>query len=269
MKYRFRAMAILIEKPVDVAKDHFLMRIDIGSARSRPGQFVNIRVGNTHDPLLRRPFSIHDSNGSVVDIVVRVVGKGTSLLREGAMPGNIDIIGPLGRGFTLLESGSALLVGGGVGNAPLYFLARRLRERGVKVTCVYGARSLDCVFLRERYESAADRIRFITDDGSCGDRGFSTDAAKELAAEGGFDAIYACGPAAMMARTVEIFRDAPCLIEVSLENYFGCGVGLCSGCAVETVSGNKRACVDGPVLDGRAVLWQNIYEDTGALSCAP
>jgi dihydroorotate dehydrogenase electron transfer subunit len=260
-------MAQLIEKPREVARGHFLLRIDIGTAASAPGQFANIRINGSLDPLLRRPFSIHDHNGTVIDVVVRVVGKGTAWLWDHAKPGEMDVLAPLGNGFTPIEKGTALLVGGGVGNAPLYYLARRLRERGTRVCYVYGARSEDCVFLRERYAGAADELHIVTDDGSCGEKGFSTDAAGRLAEETDFDAVYACGPAPMMAGTAAVFMKTKALLQVSMENYFGCGVGLCSGCTVETVSGNRRACIDGPVLDGRSIEWPSIYEDTDALSC--
>jgi dihydroorotate dehydrogenase electron transfer subunit len=260
-------MARLIEKPRQVAKDHFLMRVDIGTELSAPGQFANIRINRSLDPLLRRPFSIHDHNGTVIDIVVRIVGKGTAWLWEHANPGNMDVLAPLGKGFTPIDKGTALLVGGGVGNAPLYCLARRLRERGSRVCYVYGARSKDCFFLGERYERAVDEFHVVTDDGSLGDRGFATDIARRLAGTAEYDAVYVCGPAAMMAGTVSIFMEKKNLLQVSMENYFGCGVGLCSGCTVETVSGNRRACVDGPVLDGRSIEWPSIYEDTDALSC--
>lgn len=260
-------MAQLIEQPREVARGHFLMRIDIGASGAAPGQFANIRIGASMDPLLRRPFSIHNQNGTVIDIVIRVVGKGTAWLWEHAKPGAIDVLAPLGRGFTIIENGKALLVGGGVGNAPLYYLARKLRERGTRISYVYGARSEDCVYLRDRYESAADEMRIVTDDGSCGGKGFATDVAAELGAKTDFDAVYVCGPTVMMAKTASIFREKKALLQVSVENYFGCGVGLCSGCTVETVDGNRRACVDGPVLDGRSIEWPSIYEDTDALSC--
>lgn len=261
-------MATLLEKPVEVAKDHFLMKIDIGDRMSVPGQFANIRVGASLDPLIRRPFSIHDRNGSVIDVVIRIVGRGTSWLWEHAKPGPIDVLAPLGRGFTVVENGTALLVGGGVGNAPLYYLARELRGKGTKVAYVYGARSLECVYLRERYESVSDVMRIVTDDGSCGGKGYATDAASELAESTDYDAVYVCGPTVMMAKTVSLLRKKKALVQVSVENYFGCGVGLCSGCTVETVDGNKRACVDGPVLDGRSIEWPSIYEDPDALSCS-
>ncbi|MCX7678193.1 MAG: dihydroorotate dehydrogenase electron transfer subunit [Spirochaetes bacterium] len=246
-------MAYLIEKPVEVARDHFLLRITSESV-AKPGQFVNIKIGFTYDPLLRRPFSVYNYSDGIIEIVVRVVGRGTSWLRNHAQIGKIDMLPPMGKGFTIIESGRALLVGGGVGNAPLYYLAKALKVHGVSVEYVFGAQNADLVFLKEKYETLVDVFHITTDDGSCGEKGFATDCVRKYG-EKTYDAIYTCGPRPMMAALVEMFRQSRALIEVSVENYFGCGIGLCAGCTVETVQGNQRACADGPVFDGRILLW--------------
>ncbi len=155
-----------------------------------------------------------------------------------------------------------------MGNAPLYYLARKLRELGNTVHYAYGCRTGGCLYLDDKYRSAADVFRITTDDGSCGERGFAADAAAALAERHEYDAVYTCGPAVMMSGITRLFRDTRSLLEVSMENYFGCGVGLCSGCTVETVDGNRRACIDGPVMDGRAVLWGSMDDDTAALTGA-
>ncbi len=236
------------------------MKIDAGGAVSVPGQFVNLRVNESFDPLLRRPFSVFNQEGRVIELVIQVVGKGTRWLAEHAVPGEVDILGPLGKGFTLCEGKTALLVGGGVGNAPLYYLARRLREKGNHVIYLYGSRASDCVFLRERYEQAADTFLLSTDDGSAGRRGYVTDLAREILSDGRVDRIYTCGPTVMMKSLSEMPGCAGIPLEVSVENYFGCGIGICAGCVVETPEGNRRACVDGPVFDGRMVRWESLAE---------
>lgn len=248
------SMEMLIEKPVAVARDHFLLRFATES-NALPGQFVNVRIGRMMDPLLRRPFSIHDYNAGTIEIIIRVVGKGTAWLRDNAVSGEIDILPPMGKSFTLLNKGKALLVGGGVGNAPLYYLARELKARGVLVEYVFGAKEENCIFLKEKYKAIADVFHAITDDGSCGEKGLATDCVRTLPISE-YDAVYTCGPVPMMASLVEIFRKTHARIEVSVENYFGCGVGLCSGCVIETNAGNRRACIDGPVFDGRDVIWR-------------
>jgi dihydroorotate dehydrogenase electron transfer subunit len=248
-------MPELKEKPVLVARDHYLLNIDWDMEPSRPGQFVAVRIGEGTDPLLRRPFSIFSREEGTVSIVVRSVGRGTGLLslRE---PGSIDLIGPLGTGFTLLRNAHVLLAGGGVGNAPLYYLARELTASGCAVTFLFGARSRDFVYLEDRYRAVCARFILATDDGSAGERGLVPDVAGQLLHNERFDRVYVCGPAAMMKSMTTVTKDTP--VEVSVEHYFGCGIGLCAGCSIETSEGRKRACVDGPVFSGESIRWDTM-----------
>lgn len=248
-------MAYLIEKPFEVAPNHVLLRIKTNFC-AHPGQFVNVKTGTGYDPLLRRPFSVFNYNEGTIELIVRVVGKGTAWLKDHAQVGEIDILPPMGKGFTIIEMGSALLIGGGVGNAPLYFLAKELKKRGVFVEYVFGAKNKESIFLLDHYSKIADALHVMTEDGSYGDCGFATDCANKLISNK-YNAIYTCGPFQMMALVVEMFRQSTALIEVSVEKYFGCGVGLCSGCVVETTAGNRRACIDGPVFEGRTIIWHS------------
>lgn len=253
------AMAQLIEKPLTIARDHILLKLRPGDCPApEPGQFVNIKAAPGTDPLVRRPFSIFDYSDGIMEIVIRIVGRGTRLIGEFQAGTDIDMLGPLGRGFSLIDGGRALLVGGGVGNAPLFYLARELKRRGTYVSFVYGARTADLIYCRERFATATDELIVTTDDGSEGRGGYCTEAGCELLTGGTFDRVYICGPTSMMAGMTRLTAGTDTPIEVSLENYFGCGVGLCSGCTVETVSGLKRACVDGPVMDARAVRWDSL-----------
>ena len=241
------------EKPRPVAKDHYLLEFEGCGAPSQPGQFVNIRISDQSTPLLRRPFSIFSHEGNIITVIIRSVGSGTRLL-AGREPGDIDILGPLGRGFTILSNARVLVAGGGVGNAPLYYLSRKLAESGCDITFIYGARSRDYIYLPERYRSTVSRLILSTDDGSEGVKGLVTDIAAGLVGKEHFDMIYTCGPAPMMKALTPIAGNIP--IEASVENYFGCGIGLCSGCTIETSSGRIRACVDGPVLNGASINWE-------------
>ncbi len=251
-----RTMATLLEKPVTVAKDHYLLKIKADKSGSLPGQFINIKAGEGFDPLLRRPFSIFNAHEDVLDVVIRVIGKGTSLISR-MEPGFIDIVGPTGKGFTMENDKNLLLVGGGVGNAPLLYLMRALKENGNRLTYIYCARSSDYIFLEDEYRKYADELIITTDDGSAGIKGFATDVMSHVISDGKFDRVYTCGPDPMMHRVVKLVHEnVP--VEVSVENYFGCGVGLCVGCTVDTVDGYRRACVDGPVFDGRKILWENM-----------
>ncbi|MDY6934185.1 MAG: dihydroorotate dehydrogenase electron transfer subunit [Spirochaetota bacterium] len=250
-------IGITTDKPEKICSDHFLLRIDVPNVLSSPGQFVNIRIGDQTDPLLRRPFSIHNHKDNIIEIVFRVVGKGTRLLSNYENLGKVDIIAPLGNGFTLIEGGRALIIGGGVGNAPLYYLAELLKRRDIHVTFLYGARSKEYVYLQNKYESVASRFVLTTDDGTDGRKGIVSDVAEELFQKEDFDIIYVCGPNAMIGSVIDLLNklSIPTPIEISVETYFGCGIGICYGCTIDTLVGQKRACVDGPVFDGRIIRW--------------
>ncbi|MBN2403099.1 MAG: dihydroorotate dehydrogenase electron transfer subunit [Spirochaetes bacterium] len=252
-------MATLIDKPLEVCKDHYLLKIDIGISLSHPGQFANIKIGK-NDPLLRRPFSIFDHKENIIEIIFKVVGKGTEILKNICKAGYLDVIAPLGQGFSITENKNTLLIGGGVGNAPLYYLAKQLKAKNNIVNYLYAARSKDYIFFEDKYRLISNTFYLATDDGSGGRKGTACDISGELAGGSGYDIVYTCGPAIMMAGIVRIFQNPDTRIEVSLENYFGCGIGLCSGCAVETNAGIKRACVDGPAFDGRVIDWGSLLQ---------
>jgi len=250
--------AKLLENPVEISRDHYLIRIDSRGMQSQPGQFVNIKTGKHTDPLLRRPFSIHNHEKSIIEIIFKVAGKGTELLRGTVCPSEIDIIAPLGCGFSAIDNGRALLIGGGVGNAPLYYLAKHLREKGNYIQYIYGTRTEELIYLRKKYEEISDDFILCTDDGTCGRKGFVTEAAMEIIQDHTVDNIYICGPSIMMSRMTGCLRSNPAHIEVSIENYFGCGIGVCSGCTIRTTDGQRRACIDGPVFDGKKILWESV-----------
>jgi len=249
-------MAILIEKPTQVSRDHYLLKIKMEGTEPLPGQFINIKAAPGTDPLIRRPFSVFDHNEDITETVIRVVGKGTELLC-GTEPGEMDILGPLGKGFTMEKNKKIMLAGGGVGNAPLYYLGKELKKMGNDITFIYGSRSDEYIYLEDKFRSFSSEFIISTDDGSAGKKGFVTDIAKELLKTEKFDRIYTCGPTPMMSGLVGIVGDnAP--VEVSVENYFGCGIGLCVGCTIDTDCGFRRACIDGPVFDGKSINWDSL-----------
>ncbi len=249
-------MAIILSNPELVAQDHYLLKMQMKDSAFKPGQFINIKATEGTDPLLRRPFSIFDADGENVSIIVRVIGKGTELIC-GMKPGEVNVIGPSGNGFTLETNKNVLMVGGGVGNAPLYYLMKELKEKGNKITYIYCSRSKDFVFEKSKYHGLADEFILTTDDGSDGVKGFATEVMADKISMKGYDRIYTCGPDPMMEKVVKL-ADINTPVEVSVENYFGCGVGLCVGCTVDTTTGYRRACVDGPVFDGRTILWDKM-----------
>jgi len=241
-------MKTILASPVTAqAEGHYLLRLRTDIAVADPGQFATIRIGRGTDPLLRRPFSIFDFHDGVLEIIFQVVGKGTSLLSE-YKDSELDILAPLGKGFSLVESKRVLLVGGGAGNAPLHYLSRILKMQGCQVTQVYGSRTKSVIYCRDRFCSSCDELVFTTDDGSEGEKGFVTNVTDRLLSEKDFDMIYACGPTPMVKGLAPIIEKSGVPCEVSLENYFGCGTGLCYGCTIRTKLGNRRVCNDGPVF---------------------
>ena len=249
-------MPHLLNQPELVSKDHYLLEIEMKESDFHPGQFVNIKASHSTDPLLRRPISIFDAEGNTISIVVRVIGKGTELISR-MKPGEIDVIGPLGKGFTIEKNKNTLLIGGGVGNAPLYYLMKKLKNEGTKVTYIYSVRTKDFIFEKNKYRTLADDFIITTDDGSEGIKGIAVEVLKDKISSGSYDRIYCCGPDPMMEKVVQL-ADINTPVEISVENYFGCGVGICVGCTVDTVTGYKRACIDGPVFDAREILWDKM-----------
>lgn len=227
------------------------------TARSvRPGQFVHVRIARDADFILRRPFSVHRAVGERLEIVYQVLGRGTRVLSEVEAGQAMDLIGPLGSGWRVQPGlGHALLVGGGLGAAPLGMLAEELATSGVAVTVALGAPNRERLVGRELLGGVARRLEIATDDGSEGERGFVTALSERLLAGTSFDVVYTCGPEAMsrIVAAQAAARGVHC--QVSLERLMACGIGACLSCVCTTVRGRERACVDGPVFDAEDVLW--------------
>jgi len=241
-------MKCSLSRPVEEQSEgHYLISIKTDYSQIFPGQFVSLRVHDKYDPFLRRPFSIFDFNNGVIDVLFQEIGRGTSMLSHYKEP-LIDIIAPLGKGFTLVDNKKVLMIGGGAGNAPLYFLSRILKERGCAVTQIYGSRTRSVIYCKDKFCSSCDEVIFTTDDGSEGEKGFVTHAAQRLLTERSFDMIYICGPDPMLKSLAPLIEKSKIKCEVSLENYFGCGTGICYGCTIRTPDGNRRVCKDGPVF---------------------
>lgn len=225
--------------------------------RFKPGQFVHVKTGGGSDPLLRRPISIcHvEPNEHTLTMIYRAEGKGTSLLKD-AVPGAvIDLLGPLGNGFPideLSEGQTALLVGGGIGVPPLYYLSEQLKKRGVKVKHVNGFQTANTVFYEEEFNEFGP-VTITTADGTYGERGFVTEQLKELS----FDYLFACGPSPML-KALESFRSKG-EVYLSLEQRMGCGIGACLACVCHvqgdtTALQYKKVCSDGPVFQAGEVV---------------
>ena len=216
------------------------------SAITAPGQFVEIKID---DCFLRRPISVCDVKDGRLTIIYKTVGKGTDKMSELSSGKTLDILTGLGNGYDLAPSGERpLLVGGGVGVPPLYYLAEKLIEKGVKPVVVIGFNTKQEVFLREEFASLGLDVYVATADGSEGVKGFVTDVIKNL----DYTHFYACGPMPMfkaMEKTVK--TDG----QYSFEARMGCGFGACMGCSIMTKNGSKRVCKEGPVFMREEVIW--------------
>lgn len=222
---------------------------------TQPGQFVHIRLTDTIDPLLRRPFSIADCDAAkgTLSLIYRVVGRGTALMTK-LQPGDtLNCMGPLGNGFAV-TSERPLLVGGGMGLAPLLLLARAFCSR--PATILMGGRNEQELFWPKLYSGVCKNIHITSDDGSVGHRGFTIDLLPELLKQNKFDVIYACGPHAMLKGVAEAAAQYGVPCQVSLEDYMACGVGACLSCTCASTSGKRhKVCTDGPVFWAQEVVW--------------
>lgn len=217
------------------------------SAIERPGQFVNIKLD---DLFLRRPISVCDINGDELTIIYKVVGKGTE--RLSAMDGGemLDILTGLGNGyFTDFSGDTPLLIGGGVGVPPLYYLAKCLINEGKKPTVILGFNTESEVFYKKEFEDLGVKVFVTTVDGSLGIKGFVTDAIKEV---GEYSHVFTCGPEPMLKA---VYNATTTSGHYSFEERMGCGFGACMGCSCKTKYGNKRICKDGPVLEKEEIIW--------------
>ena len=225
---------------------------------ARPGQFAMVRgVDWGKSPLWPRPMSLLEADRRPT-IVVKVVGEGTERMAN-AMPGAaFDLLLPLGNGWSACpDAVTPVLVAGGVGIAPLLFLARELSARQIRPLTLYGGRSRHDLPLDDAVCRTSD-ARLVTEDGSQGTRGVVTDLLEPTLRELGLRAkVYTCGPDRMMAKVARICEQLDVACEASLEAPMACGYGVCLGCPVETVSaGYLHTCVDGPCVDARIVAWQ-------------
>jgi len=228
-----------------------------------PGQFLHIKCGHSAARILRRPISTADyfAGGDGIcpelTIIFEVRGEGTAWLSRRTKGDKLDVLGPLGRGFAVPDSGDILLAGGGLGIAPLLYIASLYTPR---CAAVLGFRSADRIILSGDFDRLCKKITLCTDDGSYGRHGnISLPLAEEIRS-GAYSALLACGPAPMLRSVSAAAAEAGIPIQVSLEERMACGVGACLGCAVSIrgeygEANTSRVCKDGPVFDGKAVIW--------------
>lgn len=219
------------------------------------GQFVHLKIDESNSPLLRRPISIYDvdTNAGKIILLYRIVGVGTNLISLKRAGENIGVMGPLGKGFTISSAlKKVLLVGGGVGIAPLLYLSRVVSSLNSQVTVVHGAANQNQLVAEARFQKLGIKYLPATMDGSAGFHGLVTDLIIEKVNPSHIDFIYCCGPEPMMAAVADYANKHGIPGEVSLEEYMACGVGACLGCARKLKNKDERyvkVCQDGPVFN--------------------
>lgn len=233
----------------------------------QPGQFVHIRVSEEFNPILRRPFSIYRANKKTgrIEILYKVVGEGTRILSEKKRGDKLDILGPLGNGFKIDKNlDKAILVGGGMGVAPLLELAVSCQRQGVsKIIVFLGAKAKDFILGEKEFKNLGVEVKVATEDGSYGYKGMVTGLFKEeikkeprLAKN---TQLFACGPPPMLRALARLSSRYHLSAQVSLEARMACGLGVCRGCVVRVKDKKayyKRVCKDGPVFDLSEVIWE-------------
>ena len=230
------------------------------SAAAAPGQFVHVRIPGLEPTALRRPFSIYDAADGVLTLLYKTVGRGTAALAT-AKPGDAaSVLGPLGHGFPMKCGGAALLVGGGFGVAPLYFLARSLKAAGhADVSLFVGGRTATDLLALDRFEALGVPVHSATNDGSAGVQGLVTDPLDDelirLRQERRSFEIFACGPDPMLKAVAMRATGTGSPGWISMDRHMVCGVGACYACIQKTVRGNSRCCIEGPVFAAADLVW--------------
>jgi dihydroorotate dehydrogenase electron transfer subunit len=265
-----KRLLIKVDQLREIKKDIFLLKFKSPylAKISKPGQFLHIKV-DTNQTILRRPFSIHRVEKDNVFILFKIRGKGTRILSQYKKGNILDIIGPLGKGFRLRQQTTDnrqqthILVAGGIGVAPLLFLGEKIRQttdyrlqttdRRQQMIVLLGAKSKDEILCEKDFRKLGFKVYVATEDSSRGFRGKITELLKKIlfainsSKKGN---LYACGPKEMFFEIKKILKNYPQIrMQVSFEQFMGCGLGVCCGCVIETFNGYKKVCKDGPVFD--------------------
>ena len=236
---------VLSNRPLTCEVFEMKLSGDVSAFRG-PGQFCEVALPGL---FLRRPISLADLGRDEATLIYKTVGKGTRLMKALPAGSELSLLTGLGNGYDLSRAGKApLLLGGGVGVPPLYLLAKKLLEENRRVRVILGFNKKSEIFYENEFRSLGAEVTVTTADGSEGIKGFVTDALPE-----GISYFYACGPLPMLKA---VYRAVPSDGEFSLEERMGCGFGACMGCSVETRSGAKRVCREGPVFRKEELLWE-------------
>jgi dihydroorotate dehydrogenase electron transfer subunit len=257
----------------EVAPNIFLIKLSAPSItpEALPGQFIHIKCDKDNYQVMRRPISIHkiDKKRGEIYILFQVVGESTKLLAQRVVGDDLDILGPIGNGFKILtESKKMIVVGGGIGVAPLLALVEECLIQGKEVRVFIGALKKELIIGEESFKRLGAKVDAATDDGSYKYKGFVTDLLEEAIQEGWLpDQIFSCGPRPMLKKIANISSSAHIGCQVSLEERMACGIGACLGCVCKIKNEDKkqdkvkyeykRVCIDGPIFEGSKVVWDD------------
>jgi len=253
-----RVGQFIVQKNVKLNYNNYLIQLKSEALLEGilPGQFVNILIVNSSSTFLRRPFSIYDVDyvSNTLSLVVKIAGDGSKKLSEIEVRDSVDMIYPLGNGFSIPKTtDEVLLVGGGVGVAPLFLLAKILNNKGIRPHILLGARTQFDHILIEEFSKLGNTY-ITTDDGSLGTKGFVVN--HEIWDNNlNISNIFCCGPEPMMKAVAIKANELNIECEVSLENMMPCGFGVCLCCVTKTTEGNKCVCTDGPVFNSNDLAW--------------
>ena len=227
-----------------------------------PGQFVHVKVPALDKSALRRPFSVFDAENDLVTVLYKTVGRGTLALNAVKPGDTIEVMGPLGKGFPEKCDGTAMLVGGGFGVAPLYALARRLIARGKPASVIklfVGGRTKEDLLALDRFAKLGVEVFATTNDGSYGVKGFAVvpldEEVKKLREQGAKFELFTCGPDGLLKAVSDRAMSLGVPGWISMDRHMICGVGACYACIQKTVRGNSRCCIEGPVFAAEDLVW--------------
>lgn len=235
-----------------LGSDIFAIEFFLPEINPHPGQFFQIQVSDSLDPFLNRPISIASYNRGKCLLVIKVVGKGTAILSRKNVKEEIIIYGPLGKGIKKIENKKALLLAGGIGVAPLYFLAQQLYKYGIDFSFIYGAKRPQDLVLKSNIIKISPEAIFITEKGGK-KKGTVISALREIDVSE-YEVGYACGPREMLKELKSLNLKFP--VYAFCEDFLGCGCGLCLGCAIKYYGEYKRICEDGPVFDLKGIEFE-------------